>query len=86
VRRDFYIWLAFSGCGASETMSMMIANIDLKRGSSAIGVTAWRRSCAVKALFGIAEARLRKALMPLLVGGGTVGPAQSLFAQIFDQR
>ncbi|MHC2578734.1 hypothetical protein ACVI1J_008974 [Bradyrhizobium diazoefficiens] len=32
VRRDFYIWLAFSGCRAGETMSMEVGNIDLKRG------------------------------------------------------
>jgi hypothetical protein len=31
----------------------------------------------------IAEARLRRALIPLLVGGGTIRPAQTLFAQIF---
>jgi hypothetical protein len=31
----------------------------------------------------IAEARLRRALIPLLVGG-TIRPAQSLFAQIFE--
>jgi hypothetical protein len=36
--------------------------------------------------FKIAEARLRKALIPLLVGGRTIGPTQSLFAQVFDQR
>jgi hypothetical protein len=36
--------------------------------------------------FKIAEARLRRALIPLLVGGRTIGPTQSLFAQIFDQR
>jgi hypothetical protein len=33
--------------------------------------------------FKTAEARLRKALIPLLVGGRTIGPTQSLFAQIF---
>lgn len=32
VRRDFYIWLAFSGCRAGETMSMELKNIDLKKG------------------------------------------------------
>ncbi|MFY9954145.1 hypothetical protein [Bradyrhizobium sp.] len=32
-----------------------------------------------------AEARLRRALVPLLQGGATVAP-QSLFAQIFDQK
>ena len=32
-----------------------------------------------------AEARLRKALIPLLVGGQNVGPSQSLFEQIFDR-
>jgi integrase len=32
VRRDFYIWLAFSGCRAGETMSMAVENIDLKKG------------------------------------------------------
>ena len=31
----------------------------------------------------VAEARLRKALVPLLVGGRTIGPVQSLFAEIF---
>jgi hypothetical protein len=33
--------------------------------------------------FGNAEARLRKALIPLLVGGQNVGPVQSLFAELF---
>lgn len=33
----------------------------------------------------IAEARLRRALIPLLVGGRTIGPVQSLLAQIFDR-
>jgi hypothetical protein len=28
----------------------------------------------------VAEARLRRALIPLLVGGRTIGPVQSLFA------
>jgi hypothetical protein len=32
VRRDFYVWLAFSGCRAGETMSMEVKNIDLKKG------------------------------------------------------
>jgi hypothetical protein len=32
VRRDFYIWLAFSGCRSGETMSMQPKNVDLKRG------------------------------------------------------
>ena len=32
VRRDFYIWLAFSGCRAGETMSMEVKNIDLENG------------------------------------------------------
>jgi hypothetical protein len=36
--------------------------------------------------FAVAEARLRLALIPLLVGGETVGPTQSLFANIFDPR
>jgi hypothetical protein len=36
--------------------------------------------------FAVAETRLRLALIPLLIGGGTVGPTQSLFANIFDQR
>jgi hypothetical protein len=33
-----------------------------------------------------AELRLRRALVPLLIGGRNVGSVQSLFAQIFDQR
>jgi hypothetical protein len=33
--------------------------------------------------YAAAEGRLRVALIPLLVGGQTVGPAQSLFAEIF---
>jgi hypothetical protein len=33
--------------------------------------------------FGNAEARLRLALIPLLVNGRTIGPVQSLFAEIF---
>src|SRR5450631_1383189 len=32
VRRDFYVWLAFSGCRAGETMSMAVKNTDLKKG------------------------------------------------------
>jgi integrase len=32
VRRDFYVWLAFSGCRAGESMSMELKNIDLKKG------------------------------------------------------
>lgn len=32
VRRAFYIWLAFSGCRAGETMSMAVGNFDAKRG------------------------------------------------------
>ena len=32
VRRDFYIWLAFTGCRAGETMSMEWKNIDLEKG------------------------------------------------------
>jgi integrase len=32
VRRDFYIWLAFSGCRAGETMKMELANVDLENG------------------------------------------------------
>jgi integrase len=31
VRRDFYIWLAFSGCRAGESMSMEAKNVDLDR-------------------------------------------------------
>jgi hypothetical protein len=35
--------------------------------------------------YAIATARLRRALIPLLVvGGRTIGPVQSLFAEIFD--
>jgi len=33
--------------------------------------------------YAVAEARLRRALIPLLVGGQNVGPAASLFAEIF---
>jgi integrase len=32
VRRDFYIWLAFSGCRAGETMTMKVENFDAKKG------------------------------------------------------
>jgi hypothetical protein len=35
--------------------------------------------------FKVAEARLRLALIPLLVGGQNVGRVQSLFAEIFDR-
>jgi hypothetical protein len=34
--------------------------------------------------FKTAQARLRLALIPVLIGGGTVGPTQSLFANIFE--
>jgi hypothetical protein len=33
--------------------------------------------------YAVAEARLRKALVPLLVGGPNVGSTQSMFAEIF---
>ena len=39
VRRDFYIWLAFSGCRAGESMSMQVANIDLENGMARYPVT-----------------------------------------------
>jgi hypothetical protein len=32
VRRDFYVWLAFSGCRAGETMAMEPKNVDLEKG------------------------------------------------------
>jgi integrase len=32
VRRDFYVWLAFSGCRAGETMAMEVKNVDLEQG------------------------------------------------------
>jgi Arm DNA-binding domain/Phage integrase family len=32
VRRGFYIWLAFSGCRAGESMSMEVKNLDLDKG------------------------------------------------------
>jgi hypothetical protein len=34
--------------------------------------------------FKTAELRLRRALIPLLVNGGTVGSTQTLFEQIFN--
>ena len=39
VRRDFYIWLAFSGCRAGETMSMEVKNIDLEHGIAKYPIT-----------------------------------------------
>jgi hypothetical protein len=36
--------------------------------------------------FKTAEAGFRKALIPLLGGGRTIGPTQSLFAQIFESK
>ena len=39
VRRDFYIWLAFSGCRAGETMSMAVENIDLEQGIARYPIT-----------------------------------------------
>jgi integrase len=33
VRRDFYIWLAFTGCRSGETMEMRWENIDLEKGT-----------------------------------------------------
>jgi hypothetical protein len=33
--------------------------------------------------FAVAEQRLRRALIPLLMGGGTIGPTSSLFNEIF---
>jgi hypothetical protein len=35
--------------------------------------------------YAVAEARLRKALIPYLIGGRTIGPVQTLFEQIFDR-
>jgi hypothetical protein len=35
--------------------------------------------------YATATARLRRALIPLLVNGRTIGPAQSLFAEIFGR-
>jgi hypothetical protein len=35
--------------------------------------------------YATATARLRRVLIPLLVNGRTIGPAQSLFAEIFDR-
>jgi integrase len=32
VRRDFYIWLAFSGCRTGETMTMQVKHVDLENG------------------------------------------------------
>ncbi len=32
VRRDFYVWLAFSGCRAGETMRIPVKDVDLKGG------------------------------------------------------
>lgn len=32
VRRDLYIWLAFSGCRSGESMRIAVKNIDLKNG------------------------------------------------------
>jgi hypothetical protein len=34
--------------------------------------------------FAVAELRLRRALIPLLIGGRAVGPTSSLFAEIFE--
>ena len=39
MRRDFYIWLAFSGCRAGETMTMEIKNIDLENGIAKYPIT-----------------------------------------------
>ena len=39
VRRDFYIWLAFSGCRAGETMRMEVKNIDLENGIARYPIT-----------------------------------------------
>ena len=39
MRRDFYIWLAFSGCRAGETMTMEVKNIDLENGIARYPIT-----------------------------------------------
>ena len=39
VRRDFYIWLAFSGCRAGETMEMEVKNVDLESGLARYPIT-----------------------------------------------
>ena len=39
VRRDFYIWLAFSGCRAGETMEMEVKNLDLEEGIAKYPIT-----------------------------------------------
>jgi integrase len=38
-RRDFYIWLAFSGCRAGETMEMEVKNLDLDGGIALYPIT-----------------------------------------------
>jgi integrase len=39
VRRDLYLWLAFSGCRAGESMSMAVKNVDLEAGIVRFPVT-----------------------------------------------
>jgi hypothetical protein len=39
VRRDFYLWLAFSGCRAGETMTMEVKNIDLENNIARYPIT-----------------------------------------------
>ena len=39
VRRDFYLWLAFSGCRAGETMEMEVKNLDLDKGIAKYPIT-----------------------------------------------
>src|SRR4029434_10663026 len=39
VRRDFYTWLAFSGCRTGETMGMAVKDVDLENGVVRFPVT-----------------------------------------------
>jgi hypothetical protein len=39
IRRDFYVWLAFSGCRAGETMEMEVKNLDLEGGIAKYPIT-----------------------------------------------
>lgn len=82
VRRDFYVWLAFSGCRAGESMSMELKNIDLKKGVVMLARFALRLATPVPELFH------RSAMWPGarwpwhrgIPGGPAVSPAGNLLS------
>jgi hypothetical protein len=83
---------AMSRAGASaKRLDAYIENLRARGAMREFTKTYKRRRLAAAAqgegfmTFAVAELRLRRALIPLLVRGRTIGPVQSLFEQIFDR-